>query len=86
MWKLYLLLKPAIDNRELEKNIADEIFKIIDIASPQSLLDSLHIMYDNRIRFNTPMEFNILFTNGLVNNEFFYFCKFIGELNGFSKQ
>lgn len=85
MWNLYLLLKPAIDNRELKELVLDEIIEIIDLSSPQALLECLHILYDNSIKFDTPMEFNRLFITGIRENDFFGFCGFIRGISGNSK-
>lgn len=85
IWKLYLLLKPAIDDRELESTGLDEILTIIDLASPQALLASLYIMYDNKIRFETPSEFNALFLSGIAKCDFLGFCSVIRGLNDFSE-
>ena len=85
IWKVYNLLKPAVENREPEKVILDEIFKIIELSSPENLLECMRIMYDNRVRFESPMEFNILFMDGLNRNKFFDFCDFIRGLNDLTK-
>lgn len=85
MWELYLLLSPAVNDREPEELAFDEILKIIDLASPQALLASLHIMYDNSIKFTTPLEFNDLFSRGIVKCGFLEFCMIIRGLNGISK-
>lgn len=86
MWKVYLLLRPSVEHRESETMVLDEAFKIIDLASPQALLEVVNIIYDNKVVFTTPMEFNNLFINGLLGCGFFEFCTIIRGLNGVHKQ
>jgi len=85
MWRLYNLLKPAIEGREPEGLVIEELFAIIEKSSPQSLLASLHLMYDNKIKINSPIEFNQLFTQGLMQNQFLEFCAIVRGLHGNSK-
>ena len=83
---MYLLLKPAIDDREPEQIVFDEILKIIELASPENLLFSLRIMYHDRIKVDTPMEFNSLFAEGIILCGFLEFCEIIRGLNGSSRK
>jgi len=86
MWRVYQLLLPAVTGREMKDNVLDEVFAVIDIASPNALLECVNILYDNKARFSSPMEFNTLFIDGLVKNDFFSFCAYMDSLNGSSKQ
>jgi hypothetical protein len=83
MWRLYLLLKPVIDDRNQEEILLDEIDKIIELSTPQALLESIHIMYDNDIEFCNMIEFSVLFMIALRENGFFDFVNVIRGLNGF---
>ena len=86
MWRLYSLLKPAIENRDREEQLIDEITEITTRSTPQVLLECIRIMYDNKVEFTSPFEFNTMFAKGLVENEFFSFCDIMRGLNGITKQ
>jgi len=81
MWKLYLLLKPAIDNRESKAFLLDEIETIIDLLSVEALLECIHIMYDNKVIFEDMETFTVLFTTSVHKNGAFEFFDFIRGLN-----
>jgi len=86
MWRLYNLLKPAIEGREPEGLVVDEIARLIKDTNAKTLLEVIHIMYDNTIEFSEFEEFIALFINGLYQNDFFGFLMFIkGLQNGPSK-
>jgi len=85
MWKLYNLLKSSVENREPEGLVINELFKIIEKSPPQSLLNSIYLLYGNKIKINSPIEFNQLFTQGLMQNQFLEFCAIVRGLHGNSK-
>jgi len=82
IWKLYLLLKPSIDNRKQESMLLDEVDKIIELASPKVLLECIHLMYDNKVEFSDMQEFTVLFLRAIDENNFFDFVEFIRGLDG----
>jgi len=86
IWRLYILLESYVDDRVMEKSVIDSSLGIIDSASPQDLLVSLRVMYDNKVEFTTPSEFNELFISGIVKNEFLEFCEIIRGMNGSSNK
>ena len=79
MWKLYLLLKEVFDSG------TEEIFDIIEKASPEALLECIYILYDNSIEFTNAFEFNSLLIKGITQNDFFGFVGFIRGLDGSSR-
>jgi len=79
--KIYHLLKPALDGRELEEVVFDEIDKIIELSSPEALLECLYIIYDNKVEFSSPAEFVDMLIKGLLDIDFYYFVDFIKVLN-----
>jgi len=85
IWNLYLLLKHAVEGREPKETLLDEVLEIIHLAEPQALLASIRIMYDNKIRINSPAEFNEAFIKGVLKCEFLQFCDVIRGLDGSSK-
>ena len=85
MWRLYSLLKPAIENRDTEKYLLDEVDKIINLSNSQVLLECINILYDNSIEFDSVEQFSVLFLDGLVQSGFFDFVDFIRGLDGVSK-
>ena len=85
VWKIYLLLRPAIEGRNPEVLVVDEIDKIIELSTPEVLLECIHVMYDNKVKFNNGLEFELLFANGIIQSKFLEFCEFIRGLNGSSK-
>ena len=47
MWNLYLLLKPALENRELKSILLDEVEELLLLSKPGTLFAVLSILYDN---------------------------------------
>lgn len=85
MWKVYQLLYPAVSTIEMDDSVIDNVLDIIELSTPEALLEVMGIMYDNKARFNNPMEFNELFIKGLSENEFFVFHAHMGVISGRSK-
>lgn len=81
MWKLYLLLKDGLKDREREKVFFDEIEKLL-LASPSgTLFECLPVLYDNKDIEKVPKDKGliILFMNGLATNSFYEFVDLIEE-------
>lgn len=73
MWKLYLLLKPTLDNRETKPILLDEIEEILILSKPGTLFAVLNVLYDNISVDMTGMDAVIHLMNGLDKNEFYEF-------------
>ena len=82
MWRLYLKLKPALEDRERESILFDEAKKLLLLSQEGTLLECLNILYDNKdIRKIEPSnEYILLFINGLIYNLFFEFVDFVEVL------
>lgn len=78
--KIYLLLQPSLENRDREEILFDELEKLIELSPPKTLLDCLHIIYGNKVEFDSPREFISLLVNGLLEVEFYEFVEFIKVL------
>ena len=79
MWKLYKLLAPAIEDREPEKTLLDEVDKLLELSPLGTMVDCLHILYDNK-PITDGDEALLMFMNGLVENDFYAFIDFIKAL------
>jgi len=77
MWRLYLLLKPAIDKRDRKDTIEDEVLEIIKLSDPKALLECVHILYDNKVDTKNAGEFISLMQEGVIRNRFFEFVDVI---------
>ena len=77
MWKLYLLLKPAIAERDRKDTIEDEVLEIIKLSDPKALLEYVHILYDNKVDTKNAGEFISLMQEGVIRNRFFEFVDVI---------
>ena len=77
MWKVYQLLKPALENRESEEVLLDEMEKLLKLSKPGTLFECLSIMYDNISTDISGMDFIIYLANGLTKNKFYEFVDFI---------
>lgn len=77
MWRLYLLLKPAIAERDRKDTIEDEVLEIIKLSDPKALLECVHILYDNKVDTKNAGEFISLMQEGVIRNRFFEFVDVI---------
>lgn len=82
MWKLYLLLKPAIDSREMEEYVYAELYSILDSASEETLLECMYVMYDNKDMPSDGLESAMLTIRTLLKNQFLDFCAHMRGFNG----
>ena len=81
MWRLYLLLKPAIAERDRKDTIEDEVLEIIKLSDPKALLECVHILYDNKVDTKSAEEFVSIIQKGLIRNRFF---RFVDVMRGFN--
>ena len=87
MWKLYLLLKPAIDNREREDFLLDEIEYLLDNLPDGTLVECLNILYDNIPSDLMGIQSISMFLQGIQKNDFYLFVDTMKELaNGSPKR
>jgi hypothetical protein len=84
MWRLYLLLKPAIAERDRKDTIEDEVLEIIKLSDSKALLECVHILYDNKVKISNLQEFVSFIQNGLDRNRFFEFDDIMRGFNGLS--
>ena len=82
MWRLYLLLKPAIAERDRKDTIEDEVLEIIKLSDPKALLECIHILYDNEVNIQHVNEFVDLVSTGLEKNNFFLFVETLRGIDG----
>ena len=82
MWSLYVILKPALDNREMGETLIDEIESLLLASKEGTLLECLNLLYDNKdVKEIEPgKEYIFLFMNGLITNSFYEFVSFIKVL------
>lgn len=83
--KIYLLLEPALIDEQAEETVLERLDKIVDVVAPEALLECIHILYDNKVRYSNFVEFQALFIAGLHTNEFFLFVGFLRGLDGSPK-
>ena len=79
IWELYILLKPALDDRDTEKDLLDEISKLLELSPSGTLVACLHVLYDN-INIVSGEDALMLFIQGLDKNEFYTFVEYIKVL------
>ena len=80
MWKLYLLLEPSLPEK-FENEIEDEIVSIVIASTPETLLECVHILYDNKMEVDSAEEFLLCISKGLMQNMFFVFVEFARGLH-----
>lgn len=82
MWNLYLLLKSAIDNRELDDLLIDEIVNLL-MLSPQGTLATCLGVFYNKVDIDNlnPLEAGLFFIRGIKENDFFNFVKFVRNIS-----
>ena len=79
MWKLYIILKPALDNRKSEDVLLDEIDKLLELSPSGTRVACLNVMYDN-IKVTSGAEALALFIQGITKNEFYSFVEYVKAL------
>jgi hypothetical protein len=83
MWRLYLLLKPALENRKREDSFLDEVDVILSLSPDGTLVEGIDILYDNIDKDElSGIQTLSLFILGLKRNKFFEFVDFIGQFDG----
>lgn len=80
MWKLYLLLKPAIDKQDTDDTLLDLAEKVLDVSPQGTLVASLDILYDNIPSTLSGMDVILMFAEGVTKNDFYEFVDFIKVL------
>lgn len=81
MWDLYLTLKPGLDKEEAV--LIDEVISIMEKIDTASFKDSLGIMFgENFPKEQSPIEFALMFTNGIKSTGILDFASMIRGLNG----
>lgn len=79
MWQVYKLLGRGRGRQYL----LDEIIQMLESIHPENIKKSLEIMYG--FVPSNPLEFGMLFANGLKHIQFFEFQMFIEGIDGRSK-
>lgn len=79
--RLYLLLKDTLPEQE-ELYLIDEIEGMVGrMHSGRTLVKAVDIMYPRKeLDVHNPLEMLLLFIQGLKENEFFYYAKFINGI------
>ena len=77
MWRLYLLLKPALENRKREDSFLDEVDVILSLSPDGTLVEGIDILYDNKVDTKNAGEFISLMQEGVIRNRFFEFVDVI---------
>lgn len=80
IWKIYLLLRPAIIDREMEDTLLGELEILAELAPEGSLVASLDIMYKNLPENLSVAKAVELLIKGLDKHRFFDFVRFVKEL------
>ena len=80
MWKLYLLLKPALDTLEDASNPLDEAVALFEGSKPEDFLEVLSLLNDNISIDMSAEDVLTLFIDGLIANDFSEFVVFIEVL------
>ena len=80
MWRLYLLLKPSLEDREREDLILEDILKMWELTKPESLLEILTLLNDNKPITLDETAVIKLYINGIISNKFYAFVEFVKEI------
>ena len=77
MWELYRKLQSGIPKKE-EPYLIRELIKILTGITTSDYKDALAIMWGDDFHVGKhPTEFTELFIDGIKNNDFFSFVKFV---------
>jgi hypothetical protein len=81
MWDLYLTLKPGLESEE--DFLVDEVMSIMEKIDTASFKTSLGIMFGRDFpKEQSPIEFALMFTNGIKETGILDFAHMIRGLNG----
>lgn len=80
IWKIYLLLRPAIVDREMKDTLLGELEILAELAPEGSLVASLDIMYNNLPKNLSVAKAVELLAKGFDKYRFFDFVRFVKEL------
>ena len=79
-WTLYLTLKAGLDKEETL--LIDEVIRIMERIDTASFKDSLGIMFGEDFpKDQSPIEFALMFTNGIKSTGILDFAHMIRGLN-----
>jgi len=71
MWNLYNTLKSGI-RKDRDTYLIDEVIYIMQMNNSFTIKKSIQIMYGDS-KFDNPLDVALLFSKGLINNDFLAF-------------
>lgn len=83
MWDLYLTLKSGLDTEK--ELLIDEVIYLMERIDTLSFKKSLGIMYEDFDKELSPIEFALMFTNGIKSTGILDFAYMIRGFSGSSK-
>lgn len=80
VWKLYKLLIPVLESKELEPDYNNMVLLLFEMLEPEQIVEVRKLLFKKPPKVSDPLDYVSLIREGLEHNNFAQFVEFVSEI------